>query len=169
MAAGKLSPSQNASPEIVIFFRPDTFWQGPVHIIWETTYSSRTTMTIPQSNPIYREMLLDIRYRLRLAEGLYDEAGKGLVNAVSLEDFAAKAQTIEQTHAYTQALQIIYADFLHLSDDCHVSFPVEPSLWQWNEPNGDEAIATTLDRLKDIADGLEMKLDAALGRQEATV
>lgn len=123
-------------------------------------------MAFSQSNPIRHEMLMDLCYRLRLADDLLDLATDSLVDAMTLEDFAAKRRTIEQIHAYAQALQLIYADFRHLIDDCHVTFPTEPVLWQWNEPRGEEVITTVIERLHDIADGLRLKLNAALDHQE---
>jgi hypothetical protein len=125
-------------------------------------------MTIPTSDPIYREMLLDINFRLRLVDDLLGPATDSLVDALTLEEFDAKRQTIEQLHTYAQALQLIYTDFHHLIDDSQVTFPSEPVLWQWNEPNGDESIATTLERLQAIAEGLGEKVNAALGHKEAS-
>ena len=123
-------------------------------------------MAISQSDPIHHEMLLDLCYRLRLTDDLFDLATDGLVNALSLEEFSAKCQTIEQIHSYAQALQLIYADFRHLIDGCHVTFPDTPALWKWNEADGEEFITTSIERLHDIADGLKLKLNAAIGHQE---
>ena len=109
---------------------------------------------------------MDLCYRLRLADDLLDRATDSLVNALTLEEFSAKHQTTEQIHAYSQTLQLIYADFLHLIDDCHVTFPATPPIWQWNEPDGEKLITADLERLHDIADGLQLKLNAALARKE---
>ena len=90
------------------------------------------------------------------------------MDALTLEEFDAKRRTLEQLHAYAQALQLIYTDFRHLIDDSQVTFPPEPALWQWNESNGDESIATTLERLQAIADGLGKKVNAVWDHKEAS-
>ena len=41
-------------------------------------------MTIPTSDPIYREMLLDINFRLRLVDDLLGPATDSLVDALTL-------------------------------------------------------------------------------------
>ena len=115
-------------------------------------------MTFAPSEPIFREMLLDLCYRLRLADELLGRTSEALVDALTLEDFAAKRQTTALLAEYAQALQLIYADFHHLVSDCQVTFPPTPALWQWNEPDGDAAITDAIERMHNIAEGMERKL-----------
>ena len=117
-------------------------------------------------NTIYREMVLDLLYRLRLADDLFCQASDSVMSAMGLGDVSGKAGATNLLRAYAKALQVIYADFLHVIEGQHVVFPAEVSLWQWNEPNGEETIARNIERLHAIADGLEMRLNAEIVKQE---
>ena len=117
-------------------------------------------------NTIYREMVIDLLYRLRLADDLFCQASDAVMSAIGLEDSAGKAEATLLLRSYAKALQVIYADFLHLVEGQHILFPAEVSLWQWNEPDGEEAIARIIERLHIIAEGMEMRLDAEIVKQE---
>ena len=117
-------------------------------------------------NTIYREMVIDLLYRLRLADDLFCQASDAVMSAFGLEDSAGKAEATLLLRSYAKALQVIYADFLHLVEGQHIVFPAEVSLWQWNEPDGEEAIARIIERLHIIAEGMEMRLDAEIVKQE---
>ena len=117
-------------------------------------------------NTIYREMVIDLLYRLRLADDLFCQASDAVMSAIGLEDSAGKAEATLLLRSYAKALQVIYADFLHLVEGQHIVFPAEVSLWQWNEPDGEEAIARIIERLHIIAEGMEMRLDAERVKQE---
>lgn len=117
-------------------------------------------------NTIYCEMVLDLLYRLRLADDLFCQASDSVMSAMGLGDVSGKAGATNLLRAYAKALQVIYADFLHVIEGQHVVFPAEVSLWQWNEPNGEETIARNIERLHAIADGLEMRLNAEIVKQE---
>ena len=117
-------------------------------------------------NTIYREMVIDLLYRLRLADDLFCQASDAVMSAIGLEHAAGKAEATSLLRSYAKSLQVIYADFLHLVDGLHVVFPAEVTLWQWNEPDGEGAIARIIERLHTIADGMEMRLDAEMARQE---
>ena len=117
-------------------------------------------------NTIIKEMLMDLRYRLLLAYDIFGQATESIMSAMGIEDFAAKAQAVESMRSYSQALQIVYADFMHVIDGCSVAFPPEMTLWQWNEQDADERIALTLERLHNIAEGLEAKISGELTTEE---
>ena len=122
---------------------------------------------MPESkNTIYREMVIDLLYRLRLADDLFCQASDSVMSAIGLDDAAGKAEATSLLRSYAKSLQVIYADFLHLVEGQHVVFPAEVSLWQWNEPDGEVAIARIIERLHTIADGMEMRLNAEMARQE---
>ena len=117
-------------------------------------------------NTIYREMVIDLLYRLRLADDLFCQASETVMSAIGLEDAAGKMEATSLLRSYAKSLQIIYADFLHLIEGQHIVFPAEISFWQWNEPDGEEAITRIIERLHTIAEGMEMRLNAELMKQE---
>jgi hypothetical protein len=117
-------------------------------------------------NTLYREMVLDLLYRLRLAEDLFCQTTESVMSAMSLGEVSAKKEAMEQLCAYAKSLKVVYADFLHLAEGLHAMFPADISLWQWNEPDGEEVIARTLDRLHTIAEGMEMKLNTEILKWE---
>ena len=117
-------------------------------------------------NTIYREMVLDLLYRLRLADDLFGQTSETVMSALSLEDASGKQEATALLRSYAKALQIIYADFRHLASGQHIVFPADFSLWQWNEPDGEEMIAHLIERLHSIAEGMELKLNAEIVKQE---
>lgn len=119
------------------------------------------------NNTIYREMVLDLIYRLRLADELFCRVTDMVMSAMSMDDADGRQQAVEQLHAYAQSLQVIHADFLHVLDGHHVAFPAAFQLWQWYEADGDEIVAQTLERLHAIAEGMELKLNTAMLKMEA--
>jgi len=118
-------------------------------------------------NTIYREMAMDLLYRLCLADDLFCQTSEAVISALGLDVISGKAEAVELLRSYAKALRVIYTDFLHIIEGQHVVFPAEVSLWQWNEPDGEETIAQTIERLHTIAEGMEMKLNAEMKKQEA--
>ena len=119
-------------------------------------------------NTIYREMVLDLLYRLRLADEIFCQATETAISAMSQSKASGKKETVELVRAYAKALKVIYADFLHVMQGQHVVFPADVSLWQWNEPDGEQTMANTIERLHDIAEGMEMKLQSAIQTTEVS-
>ena len=117
-------------------------------------------------NTIYREMALDLLYRMRLADELFCQVSDAVISAIGLEDVSGKTEATALLRSYAKTLQVIYADFLHLVEGQHIVFPAEVSLWQWNEFNGEEVITHIIERLHAIAEGMEMKLNAEMSKQE---
>ncbi len=117
-------------------------------------------------NTFYRELVIDLLYRLRLADDLFCQAADAAMSATSLGDLPGKRVAVETSRTYAKALQVIYADFRHVIDGLHVAFPAEASLWQWNEPDGEERFAQGLERLHAIADGMQARLNVELLKQE---
>ena len=115
-----------------------------------------------KQDSIYREMVDDLCFRLRLADDLFDHTTDALLTAINLEDFAAKTQTTNQLNDYSLALQLIYTDFKHLIARRSVHFPAAVSQWQWNEDDAEELITLTLERLRCIADGMLRALHCEL-------
>lgn len=117
-------------------------------------------------NTIYREMTLDLLYRLRLADDGFCQVSDAAISAMSLGDASGKRQTVELLRSYAKALKVIYADFVHVIEGQHVVFPADVSLWQWNEPDGVQTIINAIERLHIIAEGMEMRLNAEIIKSE---
>lgn len=122
---------------------------------------------IARQNTIYHEMLLDLCYRLRLADDLFCQASNAVMSSMKGAVFEEKKQAIALINAYSKTLQIIYSDFQLVISGCQVIFPCALDEWQWNEPDAAEKIMRILERLHGIADGMEMKLDVSLLKAEA--
>lgn len=117
-------------------------------------------------NTIYREMVMDLLYRLRLADDLFCQTSDAVISALSLGEISGKKDAVEALCSYAKVLRVIYVDFFHVIEGQHVVFPAEVSLWQWNEPDGEDIIARTIERLHAIAEGMEMKLNAEMLKWE---
>ena len=113
-------------------------------------------------NTIYREMVMDLLYRLRLADQIFSQTTDAVMSAMSLGVVAEKQKAVEQLCKYSKALKVVYADFLHVSKGQHVVFPADVALWQWNEPDGEAIITKTIERLHAIAEGMEASLNNEL-------
>ena len=117
-------------------------------------------------NTIYREMVMDLLYRLRLADDLFCQTSDAVISALSLGEISGKKDAVEELGSYAKALRVIYVDFLHIIEGQHIVFPADLSLWQWNEPDSEEIIAQTIERLHAIAEGMEMRLNAEMVKWE---
>jgi hypothetical protein len=124
-------------------------------------------MSTNRKNIILREMLADLWYRLALADDLFAQATDSLMAAMSIEDFDSKRGALEQLNGYARALQLIHVDYMHLLDKGHLVFPAALDDWQWNEPDGEEQIANTLERLHSIAEMMKRRIAAELAAEEA--
>jgi len=119
-----------------------------------------------RKNSIYREMVVDLLFRLQLADELFCQTTDAVISAMSADEATAKKTALEQIRSYSCALQVIYADFLHLVNGLHIVFPPDVSLWQWQEPSGGKTVAQVLERLHGIEEGMEEKLDEAMHSME---
>lgn len=108
-----------------------------------------------KKDTIYREMLCDLFYRLRLADDLFDRTSDALLNAMNQEECEAEIRGTAMLNGYSQALQLIYTDFSHLIEKRSVLFPANVELWQWSEESIEEQVSRTLERLHSIADGMK--------------
>ncbi len=143
-----------------------SMWKSYGHLSEKSNDSQELMPNVRRENTIYHEMLLDVCYRLRLADDLFCQASNAVMSSMKNALFSEKEQAIALINDYSQALQIIYTDFLHVISGCHVTFPSNLAGWQWNEPDAVEQIMRTLERLHDIAEGMEIKLDVALLKKE---
>ena len=124
-------------------------------------------MTTLAQNTIYREMILDLCYRLRLADDLFVRVSAAVVSAASQEELEYREQAIRLLAAYAKALRVIYADFQRVQAGHRAVFPAVVEMWQWDAPDGLGQVVGTLERLHAIADGMQGRLDAELLKMEA--
>ncbi len=117
-------------------------------------------------NSLCQEMLFDLCYRLGLAEEQFCLLSDTLLAAMSIGELEDKQKAIELMAAYSQSLQIIYADFLLLIEGQSLLFPPVPALWQWNEPRAEEIFSATAEKLYRIAEAMECKLRIKLAEKE---
>ena len=115
-----------------------------------------------KQDSIFREMVGDLCYRLRLADDLFDHTTEALLTALNQEEFDAKAKATSQLNGYLQSLLLIYTDFRHIIARRNVLFPATIGLWQWNEEDAEELVTLTLERLHSIADGMLRTLHSEL-------
>lgn len=115
---------------------------------------------------LFREMILDLHYRLRLVDDLFCSAAESLVSAAALEDWKSRSEVILKIRAYSQALQIINADLCRLIEGKKAIFPVELSDWIFDLPDGENKVQLQLERLHAIAEGLEMTVNREILHME---
>ena len=115
---------------------------------------------------LFREMIFDLCYRLRLADDLFCSTAESFVAAAALEDWASRSAVIHNIRNYSQALQIINADLCRLVDGKCAVFPAELSDWVFDLPDGESKVQSQLERLHSIAGGLETTVNRELLRME---
>ena len=143
-----------------------SMWESYGHFSEKSNDSQELMSNVGRENTIYHEMLLDLCYRLRLADDLFCQASNAVMSSIKGAVFEEKVHAIALINAYSKTLQIIYSDFQLIISGCQVIFPCAFDEWQWNEPDATEHIMRILERLHDIADGMQMKLDVSLLKAE---
>ena len=141
-------------------------WKSCRHFSEKSNDSQELMSQIARQNTIYHEMLLDLCYRLRLADDLFCRASNAVMSSMKGAVYGEKVQAIALINAYSKTLRVIYTDFQLVISGCHAVFPCALDEWQWNEPDAAEQIRRILERLHGIADGMEMKLDVSLLKAE---
>ncbi len=114
----------------------------------------------------FREMVLDLHYRLRMADELFCEAAESFVASVAFDEWENRRKVIGNIREYARALQIIDADFSRIVTGRQVVFPAELGEWIYDFADGESKVQSHLERLRAIADGLEMAVDRELLRME---
>ena len=115
---------------------------------------------------LFREMILDLHYRLRLADDLFCKTAESFVSAAALEEWKSRSEVILKVNEYSQALQIINADLCRIVEGKQAIFPVELSDWIFDLPDGETKVQRQLERLHAIAEGLEMTVNRELIHME---
>ena len=123
--------------------------------------------TVNNQHILDREMLLDLCYRLRLADDIFCRVAEALTAAMAVDDFSLKAAAIAALRDYAASLRIVYADYRRVCVVQCVVFPPDPAVWQWDEPDADAALPLLLERLQGIAQGMENHLYGAVSGLEA--
>lgn len=122
--------------------------------------------TVNNQRILYREMLLDLCYRLRLADDIFCRVAEGLAVAMAVDDFSLKAAATAALRDFAGSLRIVHADYWLVLPGQRAVFPPEPAVWQWDEPDADVALPLLLERLQGIAQGMETQLYSAVSRLE---
>ena len=115
---------------------------------------------------LLKEMVLDLHYRLRLADEVFCKAAESLVSAVALENWNSRSEAIRKIREYSQALRIIHQDHCLVMEGKRAVFPAELPEWVFELPDGESSAQLHLKRLRAIAEGLELVLDRELLRME---
>jgi len=115
---------------------------------------------------LLREMILDLHYRLRLADDLFCHAAESLVSAAALENWSSRSEAVRKIRAYAQALRIIHQDHCRIVEGRHAVFPAELEEWIFDLPDGETKAQLHLERLRVIAEGMELVLDRELLKME---
>ena len=113
-----------------------------------------------------REMILDLHYRLRLADDLFCDAAESLVSAAALEDWNSRSEALRKIGAYSRALRIIHQDHCRITEGKRAVFPAELAEWVFELPEGEVTARLHLERLRAVAEGLELVLDRELLKTE---
>ena len=113
-----------------------------------------------------REMILDLHYRLRLADDLFCDAAESLAAAAALENWESRVESLRKIRAYSQALQVIHQDHCRITEGRRAVFPEELAEWVFELPDGETAAQLHLERLRAIAESLELVLDRELMSME---
>jgi len=111
---------------------------------------------------LFWEMILDLHYRLRLADDLFCEAVECLMSAAALENWRSREEAIRKIRTYSQSLRIIHQDFLRVIGEKHAVFPPDLAEWVFDLSNGEITAQLHLERLHAIAGGLELILNREL-------
>ena len=117
---------------------------------------------------LLREMILDLHYRLRLADDLFCHAAESLVSASALENWSSRGEAVRKIREYSQALRIIHQDQCRIMEGKHAVFPAELEEWFFDLPDGETKAQLHLERLHAIAEGLELVLNRELLKMEAS-
>ncbi|MBQ7695032.1 MAG: hypothetical protein IJT50_07885 [Lentisphaeria bacterium] len=115
---------------------------------------------------LLREMILDLHYRLRLADELFCDAAESLVSAAALEDWNSRSEALRKIGEYSRALQVIHQDRCRITEGKKAVFPAELPEWVFELPEGEVTARLHLERLHTIAAGLELALNRELLRME---
>lgn len=122
--------------------------------------------TVNNQHILYREMLLDLCYRLRLTDDRFCRVAEALTAAMAMDDFPLKTTAIAAMRDYATSLRIVYADYQQVLAGPQAVFPPEPGVWQWNEPNAETTLSLDLERLHGIGQCLQKHLHAEINRLE---
>lgn len=119
-------------------------------------------MTDRKQPILFREMIFDLHYRLRLADDLFCSAAESLVSAAALEDWKSRSDVIIKIREYSQALQIINTDLCRIIEGKRAVFPADLSEWIFDFSDGELKAQRQLEHLHAVAQGLEMTIDREL-------
>lgn len=115
---------------------------------------------------LFREMIFDLYYRLRLADDLFCQAAENLVAAASLEEWSSRAAAIRSIGEYSSALRIIDQDLSLIVEGKRAVFPADLPEWVFDLPEGELNVQRHLEWLHGIACGMELAVNRELLQME---
>ena len=115
---------------------------------------------------VRREMMLDLNYRLRLADCMFFAAAETLISAAALEDWSGRSEALRRIGEYGQSLRMIARDLSLVSAGKQAVFPPELAPWIFEGSDGDSAAQLQLKRLRVVAEGMELAVDRELLQME---
>ncbi len=119
-------------------------------------------------NIIFREMALDICYRLELFDELFYQTSSLVLSAAAIDDFDIKVDATASLLACAQSLRVIHSDCNLLFAVQNIVFPPEFHAWLWFMPDADEITHDYLQSLRNIARKMEVVAFNALNKKEIT-
>lgn len=131
-----------------------------------TKTKGNSVMSERSRQVLRREMILDLHYRLRLADDLFCDAAESLVSAAALETWSSRSEALRKIGEYSQALRVIHQDHCRITEGRRAVFPAELAEWVFELPEGEVSARLHLERLRAIAAGLELALNRELLRME---
>jgi len=131
-----------------------------------TKTKGNSVMSERSRQVLRREMILDLHYRLRLADDLFCDAAESLVSAAALENWSSRSEALRKIGEYSQALQVIHQDHCRITEGRRAVFPAELAEWVFELPEGEVSARLHLERLRTVAEGLRLALERELIRME---
>ena len=119
-------------------------------------------MSKRRQNVLFREMILDLHYRLLLADDSFCRTAEALMAAAATEEWQSRCDALRLIGEYSQTLQLINSDLCRVADGKQAVFPADLGAWIFDSGDGEFLAQRQLKRLRAIAEGLEMTVDREL-------
>ncbi len=115
---------------------------------------------------LFKEMIFDLHYRLRLADDLFCRAAEDLVAAAALEEWSSRAEAVRSIGEYSGALRVIDQDLSLIVEGKQAVFPADLPEWVFDLPDGEFKGQLHLKRLHGIAEAMELAVSRELLQME---
>ena len=125
-------------------------------------------MTEKTWKPLYHEMLIDLAFRLHLADDAFCNAARHLARASENTGWRVRRAGSRAVAEYSARLRMVSADAVKLIQFTPPRFPAIPAVWCWYEPDGLSESITALERLHVTALAIEQRVNRELLTIEAS-